>query len=76
VLETLAQRFAADLRCSFEARPGVALQVILEEAERFEAELLVIAASGRSRVARFFLGSTADRVIRQAACPVMVVPTS
>jgi nucleotide-binding universal stress UspA family protein len=76
VLEALATRFAAELRCSLEARPGVALQVILEEAERFEAELLVIAASGRSRVARFFLGSTADRVIRQAACPVMVVPTS
>jgi nucleotide-binding universal stress UspA family protein len=74
VLEALAQHFAPKLRCSFEVRPGVALQVILEEAERFDAQLLVIAASGRSRVARFFLGSTADRVIRQATCPVMVVP--
>lgn len=74
VLEALAQRFAPGIECSFEVRPGVALQVILEEAERFDAQLLVIAASGRGRVARFFLGSTADRVIRQAPCPVMVVP--
>ena len=74
VLEALAERFAKNIECSYEVRPGVALQVILEEAERFEAELLVVAASGRSRVARFFLGSTADRVIRQAPCPVLVVP--
>ena len=74
VLEALAERFAPGIQCSFEVRPGVALQVILEEAERFDAQLLVIAASGRSRVARFFLGSTADRVIRQSPCPVMVVP--
>ncbi|MFO7565850.1 MAG: universal stress protein [Enhygromyxa sp.] len=74
VLEALAERFAPGIRCSFEVRPGVALQVILEEAESFDAQLVVIAASGRSRVARFFLGSTADRVIRQASCPVMVVP--
>lgn len=74
VLDALAERFGKGVKCSFEVRPGVALQVILEEAESFDAQLLVIAASGRSRVARFFLGSTADRVIRQAPCPVMVVP--
>jgi len=74
VLDALAKHFAPDIRCRFAVRPGVALQVILEEAERFDAQLLVVAASGRSRVARFFLGSTADRIIRQAPCPVLVVP--
>lgn len=74
VLEALAERFAKDIDCTHVVRPGVALQVILEEAEAFDAQLLVVAASGRSRVARFFLGSTADRVIRQSPCPVMVVP--
>ena len=76
VLDALAAHFAPNIAHSCVARPGTGLQVILEEAERFEAELLVIAASGRSRVARFFLGSTADRVIRQSPCPVMVVPAS
>jgi len=74
VLDALAAHFAPDIAHTCVVRPGVALQVILDEAERFAAELVVIAASGRSRVARFFLGSTADRVIRQSPCPVMVVP--
>lgn len=74
VLEALAARFAPGIHCEFVVRPGVALNVILDEAAKAEAQLIVVAASGRSRVARFFLGSTADRVIRQAPCPVMVVP--
>jgi nucleotide-binding universal stress UspA family protein len=75
VLEKLVARYASGIDCSFVVRPGVALQVILEEATKFDAQLLVIPASGRSRVARFFLGSTADRVIRQSPCPVLVVPS-
>lgn len=75
VLEKLVERYAAGVECSFAVRPGVALQVILEEATKFDAQLIVIPASGRSRVARFFLGSTADRVIRQSPCPVLVVPS-
>lgn len=74
VLETVAQRFAANARCTFLVKPGAALPVILEEAAGFDAQLVVIAASGRSRVARFFLGSTADRIIRESPCPVMVLP--
>lgn len=73
-LELLAKRYADGCRVEAVARPGVALDVILEEAERFQTDLIVLAASGRSRVARFFVGSTADRVIRRAGCPVMVIP--
>jgi nucleotide-binding universal stress UspA family protein len=36
-------------------------------------DLIAIATHGRSRVARFFLGSIADKVARGAACPVLVV---
>ena len=74
VLQALAQRYAAGIEVTPVARSGRALDVILEEAQAFEAELIVMAASGRSRVARFFVGSTADRIIRRAACPVLVVP--
>lgn len=73
-LGALAQRYCAGVETIIEARPGVALSVILEEAERKAADLIVLAASGRSRVARFFVGSTADRVIREAVCPVLVIP--
>jgi len=73
-LEQLTARFASHVQCSFAVRPGIAVETILAEAVAFDAELIVVAASGRSRVSRFFLGSTADRVIREASCPVLVVP--
>ncbi len=74
VLDALVERYTPQLRRNLIVRPGTALRVILEEARRIDAELLVLAASGRGRVARFFLGSTADRVIRESPCPVMVIP--
>lgn len=74
ILQKLVARYASNVQCTFVVRPGAALQVILEEATKFDADLIVIPASGRSRVARFFLGSTTDRVIREAPCPVLVVP--
>ena len=73
-LKVVAERYCAGIEVQFEARPGVALSVILGEAERNAVDLIVLAASGRSRVARFFVGSTADRIIREASCPVLVVP--
>lgn len=73
-LGILKDRHCSGVTVELEARPGVALDVVLEEASQFGADLVVMAASGRSRVARFFVGSTADRVIRQAECPVLVVP--
>lgn len=74
VLEHLRDTYCEGLDVEFGVHPGVAISVVLEEAERVSADLIVMAASGRSRVARFFVGSTADRVIRQAPCPVLVVP--
>jgi nucleotide-binding universal stress UspA family protein len=54
--------------------PGQPADSVLQEATRVGADLIVMAASGRSRVARFFVGSTADRIIRQSTCPVLVIP--
>ena len=73
-LQVVAQRYCEGLAVELLARPGVPLSVILGEAESNAVDLIVLAASGRSRVARFFVGSTADRVIREASCPVLVVP--
>jgi nucleotide-binding universal stress UspA family protein len=44
---------------------------ILEAAEAHD--LIALATHGRSRVARLFLGSVADKVVRGAPCPVLVV---
>lgn len=73
-LESLAKTHVKHHNVSFHTKPGTSTSVVLDEAEAFNAQLVVLAASGRSRAARFFLGSTADRVIREAPCPVLVVP--
>jgi nucleotide-binding universal stress UspA family protein len=44
---------------------------VLETAESHD--LIALATHGRSRMARFFLGSVADKVVRGAHCPVLIV---
>jgi universal stress protein A len=46
---------------------------ILRVADESEAPVIVIASHGRTGLARLALGSVAERVIRAAHCPVLVV---
>lgn len=48
---------------------------ILESAELLRADLIVIGTSGHNAWNRMILGSTATRVLSDAACPVLVVPS-
>lgn len=47
---------------------------ILVQAERLGSDAIVMGTHGRSGVERLFLGSTAEKVLRKARCPVMTVP--
>lgn len=46
------------------------VEAIMKE---IEIDLIVMGTRGRSGVARFVLGSTAERIFRQATCPVLTV---
>ncbi|HET9268955.1 MAG TPA: universal stress protein, partial [Vicinamibacterales bacterium] len=61
--------------CHVEERveAGPASRVILDVAAERHAGLIVIGAHSRSPLERMFVGSTAQRVVRQAACPVLIV---
>jgi len=48
-------------------------EVILERAEQGGADLIVMGTHGHSPIRHFFLGSVAEKVIRYAPCPVMVL---
>lgn len=54
-------------------RKGRAYREICELASEIGAELIVIATHGRTGLRRLMLGSTAERVVRHAPCPVFVV---
>jgi nucleotide-binding universal stress UspA family protein len=46
---------------------------IIEEAKEQAADLIVMATHGRTGLSHFFLGSVAERVVRESSVPVMTV---
>jgi universal stress protein A len=52
---------------------GQASREIVQLARKTEADLIVIATHGRTGFSRVLLGSTAELVVRNAPCPVLVV---
>jgi nucleotide-binding universal stress UspA family protein len=57
----------------WEGDPGAS---IAAAAEAENADLVVVGTRGRSGAERMFLGSVSDHVVRNAACPVLVVRPS
>jgi nucleotide-binding universal stress UspA family protein len=51
---------------------GKAADSILRAIERERADLVVMSSHGHSGVARWILGSVAEKVVRSAPCPVLV----
>jgi nucleotide-binding universal stress UspA family protein len=52
---------------------GLPHEQIGRAARRLRADMVVMGTHGRTGVARFFLGSVAERVITTAPCPVLTV---
>jgi nucleotide-binding universal stress UspA family protein len=47
--------------------------VIIDAAEAWKAELIVIGSHGRKGLQRFLLGSVAESIARHAACSVEII---
>ena len=52
---------------------GIPYEEIIKFAEKEKADIIVIGTVGRSGLERFIFGSTAERVVRRAPCPVLTV---
>jgi nucleotide-binding universal stress UspA family protein len=52
---------------------GVVDEIVCRVAEDVDADVVVVASHGREGLSRLLLGSIAERVIREAPCPVLVV---
>jgi nucleotide-binding universal stress UspA family protein len=55
---------------------GVAYQTILKIQKSEKIDLLVMNVHGKGMIDRALVGSTAERVVRAAACPVLLIPPS
>jgi nucleotide-binding universal stress UspA family protein len=82
-LQTSAQAFLKDMRCELHEmiisisemiiREGIPHEVILEEAQSWNADLIVMGKLGRRGISHILLGSVAERVIEFSEIPVLVV---
>jgi len=73
-LREIAEGFQREgLKVETVCREGFAPDVILEEAESREADLIAMGTHGRSGLSHLLLGSTAERVVQKAPCPVMTI---
>jgi len=52
---------------------GIPYEEIIKFAEKEKTDIIVIGTYGRSGLERFIFGSTAERVVRRATCPVLTV---
>jgi nucleotide-binding universal stress UspA family protein len=57
----------------FEVIGGRAAQIIVDEAKRWGADLIVMGTHGRRGISRLAMGSDAELVLRHANMPVLVV---
>jgi len=70
VANTLA---SAGLSVTTSVATGDARSIILEEAAKWQADLIVLGSHGRKGLERFFLGSVSEAVARHAHCSVQIV---
>ena len=55
---------------------GIPYEEILRKADEEKASLIVMGTQGRKGIDHFLFGSTAERVVRNATCPVMTIRLS
>jgi nucleotide-binding universal stress UspA family protein len=59
--------------CALEGKPA---DVIIEAARKHNVDLIVVGSHGRRGLRRFFLGSVAEHIVRNAAVPTLVIRTA
>lgn len=52
---------------------GIPPSVILQEAEAGKYDIVVMGSLGRTGISKLLMGSVAEKIMRNAKCPVMVV---
>lgn len=74
LLADAAAEAGPDVPVTVAGTGGDPAEEILRYARRQPIDLIVVGTHGRTGVSRVLLGSVAERVVRGARCPVLVVP--
>lgn len=72
-MESFQRTVGKVVPCKTSVRTGIAHSEIIATAKELGADLIVISTHGRTGLEHVLLGSTAEKVVRHAGCPVLVV---
>lgn len=72
-VKKLVEESGADIKLTVRTDEGSPADAILRTVEKEGVDLVVMGTSGKHGLDRFLLGSVAEKVVRSAGCPVLVV---
>lgn len=75
-LEKLAKRFGRNIHAETVVRKGNVTTELVKAARSIRANLIVISTHGRSGIGHALVGSVAEKIVRHAPCPVLIVRPS
>ena len=76
--EVLLKQFCHDIvknhpKVRYHIKKGDPFEAILDGAEDFASDLIVLATHGRTGIKRLVIGNVAEKIVRHAPCPVLTV---
>ncbi|MGB9837512.1 universal stress protein [Methanothermobacter sp.] len=72
-VKKLVEESGAGVKLTLRTDEGSPAEAILKTVEKEGVDLVVMGTSGKHGLDRFLLGSVAEKVVRSAGCPVLVV---
>lgn len=71
--KSVPEEIRAEIKCEALVCPGIPFDEIVRVAKDKSIDLIVMGTHGRRGLSHVMLGSIAEKVIRDAPCPVMIV---
>lgn len=72
-LNRLTEQIKKTVKVETVVRQGKPFVEIIKEAKEKDMDLIVMASHGRTGVSHMLMGSVAEKVVRKASCPVLIV---
>jgi nucleotide-binding universal stress UspA family protein len=72
-LEDIATKKLGGVKHESHLFTGDVITCILDAQKKYQPDLVVLATHGRAGIARLFLGSVAEAIVRKSSCPVLTI---
>ena len=66
---------SGDIKVIPDVRKGQPYEEILKEASERKIDLIVITSHGKTGLQKYFIGSVTEKVMKEAKCPVLLIPS-